>query len=471
MNSLGLSVTNNQNVSVFDKISDGTCSLIMDSEASTFTFKTTKVDKQIVIDIPNESITGAKLEDEDFQELIGHASTTLHYHDTDRERTNHTGTQLSSTISDLTTTIQTDSHVSEAYAHSSNSDIHLTSTQKTDLTSYGTIDWHTHEISSMANAESYITGLITSTVGQSDQVDELDSGDVPNFSGIKSDGALTLTIADDSTSYLDALQVQSNIEDLKVLSANSQGLFKLYNAGPEGPYCESRILLSAYSGANQDEGQWRLGNPGEDVSYSQTDDDLLIENSKTSGKIFVRTKNSTDEVPETRATIDDQAITLSSDLAIGGEFFLNSSTSFYATGTWTPTIGCPSGYLSDSYTNMEMGEYVRIASLVYLNFYIDYLNDGSHSGNLYIGGIPFLKYNGTGMCYSSTGTVTLSCQNLTPSSDQVPFCLYLHYNWSHMAIIESYDNDNYSWVPIDGTTSGAHPFLRGSIVYRCREYT
>ena len=468
MNKLGLSITNNQNLSVFDKISDGTCSLVMDSKNSLFIFKSKNHENQVVIDIPNETITGAVLEDEDFQELVSHQSTDLHYHDADRSRANHSGSQLSSTISDLSTTIGSHSDVSSALSHANDSTIHLTSTQKTGLTNGESTTLHIHDISDLENVESYVSGLISDIVGLPDQCSELDIGDSPNFSGIKSNSDLTLTIDNNGSSYVDRFIVKSNTEELNLFTMDSQGGVYLYNGGPNSGSFDKRIRLLARSGSDQNVNQWSLGNAG--AWTGQTDDDLILENFVADSKIFIRTKESGEEYTSNRATIDHEGVTLSNDLTIGGDLYMNNALKFYDVGTWTPQIAGGTSVLSGAYTWYETGEYVRIGCLVYLNFYIEYLNDGSHTGDLRIYGIPFLKYQDTGMCYSSTGTITVSNQNLSPTGDQVPFCLYLHYSWDFLAIIESYDNDAYSWVPIDESTSGSHCILRGTITYRCREY-
>jgi hypothetical protein len=193
MNNLALSITNNQNTSVFDKISDGTCTLTMDPSNSLFIFKSTNHENQVIIDIPNQSITGAVLEDEDFQELVSHANTDLHFHDSDRDRSNHQGTQLSSTISDISTTIGNNSDVSSALSHSQDNTIHLSSTQKTGLTDNQSTILHTHDASNISGINTYVTNLIDTEVELPNQ--DLNTTDSPSFVSVSTQ---TINVIDSS---------------------------------------------------------------------------------------------------------------------------------------------------------------------------------------------------------------------------------------------------------------------------------
>lgn len=77
-------------------------------------------------------------------DLTDAGESTLHYHDSDRARVNHTGTQIASTISDFDTEVSNNPDVSAAKAHSDDSSIHLSSVQKTDLTDTGESTLHYH---------------------------------------------------------------------------------------------------------------------------------------------------------------------------------------------------------------------------------------------------------------------------------------------------------------------------------------
>jgi hypothetical protein len=442
----------------------------MDPSNSLFIFKSTNHENQVIIDIPNQSITGAVLEDEDFQELVSHANTDLHFHDSDRDRSNHQGTQLSSTISDISTTISNNSDVSSALSHSQDSTIHLSSTQKTGLTDSSSTTLHTHDASNIWGINTLVTNLIDTEVQLPNQ--DLDTTNSPSFANlnidngyIKSSGDLKLMIDSNSNNYTDKFSVSSNTtgSPLDMLSMSSQGFVKLRNCLASGDFSKT-VQIDAYS---DDTTQvWRIGNT-EDIGTCD-ENTLHIMNAKSDADICISCTNSSGTQTEV-VKIDKDGMTPTKLFC--SNIYVDSSIKIYDYGNWTPTIGGSSGgFMSGSYTYEEVGLWTRCFSMVTLEFMIEYLNDGSKSGNLLIGNIPFLKYN-TGLYpYLSIGTCCVTMQNLSPSGDQVPFALCLNDSWTYMAIIESYDNSNYSYVPIDRSTSCGHPNIKGTITYRCREY-
>ena len=60
----------------------------------------------------------------------------------------------------------------------------------------------------------------------------------------------------------------------------------------------------------------------------------------------------------------------------------------FVTGTWTPALTFGGATTGITYTT-RTGTYVRIGSLVYVNFSIDLTSKGSATGNATITGLPF----------------------------------------------------------------------------------
>lgn len=86
-------------------------------------------------------------------DLTDGGESTLHYHDSDRDRANHTGAQTADTISDFDTEVSNNTDVAANTTHRNDSTIHLTATQKTDLTDTGLTDLHRHTTENISYKE------------------------------------------------------------------------------------------------------------------------------------------------------------------------------------------------------------------------------------------------------------------------------------------------------------------------------
>ena len=74
--------------------------------------------------------------------------------------------------------------------------------------------------------------------------------------------------------------------------------------------------------------------------------------------------------------------------ASGNTVTITSSIPAYSHGTWTPTISFGGASTGVTY-GTQIGEYVRIGSLVFINFAIILTNKGSSTGIALINGLPF----------------------------------------------------------------------------------
>ncbi|HET9258267.1 MAG TPA: LamG domain-containing protein [Pseudonocardiaceae bacterium] len=92
-------------------------------------------------------------------------------------------------------------------------------------------------------------------------------------------------------------------------------------------------------------------------------------------------------------------------IALGGKFDMSSGTfdlasSFYATGTWTPTIIGSAGSSGQVYA-VQGGRYTKIGNLVVAWFRVKLSALGTLTGSVQIGGLPFTVYNDTNSPWTS----------------------------------------------------------------------
>jgi len=107
--------------------------------------------------------------------------------------------------------------------------------------------------------------------------------------------------------------------------------------------------------------------------------------------------------PAFTATPSVTSITFGAGSALGN---------YIATTAWTPTVVGSTGAGTANYT-IQVGQYVRIGSLVYVMFSLQW-NTGTGTGNLLIGGLPIAPNSGT--AWRPVGDVQLGSAAAPPAN-------------------------------------------------------
>lgn len=229
-----------------------------------------EIGKALMLDVDKAKLAGIEsnaevnnISDINSTNLTNNADTTLHYHTSDRDRANHLGTQLSSTISDflntvratvltgLTTTTnavisatdtilgalgklqkQVSDNLTTLTSHTSNSTIHLTSTERTNWNSASTNN-HTHSnkttldntTASYTTAEqTKLSGISTGANNYTLPVASAVIGGVKSGTDITIDASGNVSVNDDSHNHIianvDGLQtaLDGKVDDSQVLT-------------------------------------------------------------------------------------------------------------------------------------------------------------------------------------------------------------------------------------------------------------